>query len=448
VLGFLPRRRRSLVTLLLAILTFLGAGCGAPVAAPPTPQIAVAPTAKAAPTQPPTATAAPTQPPTATAVPTATATATATAVPTETPVPTPPAVDAGLASELQAILDRLVADGFIPGVTLTVHIPGYAPWSGASGWADRARSAPMTRETRVRIASISKVFTAVVVLQLVEEGRLDLDAPLAVWYPDLVPRAERITVRRLLGHTTGLHDYLENHDFLALAYQRPDYAWLPGELAAYAGQRPYLFPPGAEGAWDYSSTNYVILGMIVEAVTGNTLAKEMRARIFEPLGLGATYFVPDEAVEGPYARGYRNGADVSDVSLSFAYATANLVAVPADVARFGDALFGGELLRPETMEQMFTFQSGNGQYNMPALEYGLGVMRNRLPVGPDAQGAARPAAASTVLGHTGGFGGFRSVLWHAPESGVTIALGENQGATDPNILATRVLDAVLRSQGR
>ena len=97
---------------------------------------------------------------------------------------------------------------------------------------------------------------------------------------------------------------------------------------------------------------------------------------------------------------------------------------------------------------MLTFLNGKGQYNMPSLEYGLGVMRNNLPVGPDASGRARPAAVSAVLGHTGGFGGFRSVLWHAPESGVTIALGENQGATDPNILATSVLDAVLRSQGR
>lgn len=444
--GFAPRRRRAPV-LLLILLTVLCAGCATSAATPPTPQAALAaptlvtlPTVTAVPTPaPPTATALP---PTATAVPTP-------VPPTATAVPTPPpAVDAALAAELQATLDRLVADGYIPGATLAVRIPGYAPWTGASGYIDRGRSLPMTSETRVRIASISKVFTAVVVLQLAEEGKLDLDAPLATWYPDLVPRAEQITVRRLLNHTTGLHDYLENRDFLALAYQRPDYTWLPAELAGYAGQRGFLFKPGAPGAWDYSSTNFVILGMVVEAVTGNTLAQEMRARIFEPLGLDATYFVPDEGVEGVYARGYRNASDVTAVSLSFAYATANIVATSGDVASFGEALFAGRLLRPETMEQMLTFLNGYGQYNMPSLEYGLGVMRNRLPIGPDATGQARPAAASTVLGHTGGFGGFRSVLWHAPDSGVTIALGENQGATDPNILATRVLDVVLRAQGR
>jgi CubicO group peptidase (beta-lactamase class C family) len=288
----------------------------------------------------------------------------------------------------------------------------------------------------------------VVVLQLFEEGRLELEAPLATWYPGLVPQAEEITVRRLLSHTTWLYDYLEDSEILARAYRAPEYWWQPAELAAYAGQRRALFAPGAPNAWDYSSTNYVILGMIVEAVTGNSLAQEIRARILTPLELEATYFVPDDSVEGHYARGYRNAQDVSDISLSFAYATANIVATSADIQRFGAAVFNGELLQPATLEQMLTFQNGKGQYGMPALEYGLGVMRNNLPIGPDAQGVRRAAELSTVIGHTGGFGGFRSVLWHAPESGITIALGENQGATDPNILATRVLDAVLRSQGR
>jgi D-alanyl-D-alanine carboxypeptidase len=443
-----PRRLTSLALALGLLL----AGCGAQAGAPATPEAALQPSVAPAPTLLPSVTAAPTLAPTlaptATAVPTVppTATTVPTEPPTATPVPTP-AIDAALGAELQAILDRLVADGFIPGATLAVQIPGYELWTGTSGYIDRSRSQPMTPDTRVRIASISKVFTAVVILQLAEEGRLDLDAPLATWYPDLVPRAETITVRRLLNHTTGLHDYLEDSAKLQRAYERPDYRWLPGELAAYAGQQGFLFAPGTPGAWDYSSTNYVILGMVVEAVTGNSLANEVRARIVEPLGLSSTYFVPDEEVEGVYARGYRNERDVTDVSLSFAYATANLVSTPADVARFGDALFNGRLLRPETMAQMETFENGKGQYNMPALEYGLGVMRNRLWIGPDAAGNKRADGANVVVGHTGGFGGFRSVLWHAPASGITIALGENQGATDPNILATQVLDAVLRARG-
>jgi len=130
------------------------------------------------------------------------------------------------------------------------------------------------------------------------------------------------------------------------------------------------------------------------------------------------------------------------------FATANIVSTADDVRRFAEALFEGRLLEPETLALMEQFVGGKGQYNMPRLEYGLGVMRNQLPVGSAANGRPRPAAASTVMGHIGGFGGFRSAVWFAPESGITIALGVNQAATDPNTLATRVFDAILTHQGR
>jgi D-alanyl-D-alanine carboxypeptidase len=306
----------------------------------------------------------------------------------------------------------------------------------------------MEPTTQVRIASISKIFTAVVVLQLVEEGRLTLDMPLSTWFPGLVPHGDQTTVQRLLNHTTGLYDYLEDKTYLNRAFQQPDYHWPPEQLVAYAATHASAFLPGTPNAWDYSSTNYVILGMIVERVTGHSLAAEIRQRILEPLDLTQTFFSPDEQVAGIQARGYRWTIDQTNISLSFAFATASIVSTVSDVQRFGDALFGGQLLKPETLQLMLTFQNGKGQYAMPALEYGLGVMRNRLPVSNDAQGHVRPIEVSRVMGHTGGFGGFRTVLWHAPESGITIALAMNQGATDPNILATRTFNAILVSQGR
>ncbi|GIV97822.1 MAG: hypothetical protein KatS3mg057_2479 [Herpetosiphonaceae bacterium] len=108
------------------------------------------------------------------------------------------------------------------------------------------------------------MFTAVVVLQLVEEGRMNLDAPIATWLPGLLPDGERITVRQLLQQTTGLYDYLEDRRFVNLAYLDPNRVWSPNELVAYAAQFPRAFEVGSEGNWDYSSTNYVILGMLVE----------------------------------------------------------------------------------------------------------------------------------------------------------------------------------------
>ena len=188
--------------------------------------------------------------------------------------------------------------------------------------------------------------------------------------------------------------------------------------------------------------------MIVEQVTGNTLGQEVKQRIFEPLELHQTYFVPEDQVEGPQAHGYSRSDDQTEVSLSFGFGAANIVTSGDDLRRFGTALFAGQLLDPTTMTLMEQFVNGKGQYDMPDLEYGLGLMRNRLPVDRGPDGQPRPAEVGRVVGHIGGFGGFRAALWYAQESGTLIALGVNQASTDPNEIVRHVLDAILRQQGR
>jgi D-alanyl-D-alanine carboxypeptidase len=209
---------------------------------------------------------------------------------------------------------------------------------------------------------------------------------------------------------------------------------------AYAAQFPPLFEAGEAGAWDYSNTNYVVLGMLVEQATGRTLAQELRARVIEPLELEATYVLPEERVAGPQARGYSKGTDQTEVAMSFTYGAANIVTTVGDLQTFGGALLSAELLEPETMALMEQFVDGKGQYDMPELEYGLGLMRSRLALGD-----GLPAEAGRVVGHIGGFGGFRAALWYAPASGALVTLGMNQAAIDPNELAAQALDAVLRA---
>jgi D-alanyl-D-alanine carboxypeptidase len=286
-----------------------------------------------------------------------------------------------------------------------------------------------------------------VVLQLAEEGVIALDAPVSTWFPGLVPRGDSITVAQLLQHTSGLYDYLEDRTFVNRAY-RSGRAYRPREMVEYAAQLPSSFRPGAPGAWDYSSTNYVLLGMIVEQATGRTLTQEMRARIIDPLGLQSTVVAPDEAPAGPQSRGYSRTTDQTNAPMTIVFGTGGVVSTADDMLRFARALFEGQLLQPETMQRMLTFVGGNGQYAMPELEYGLGVMRNRLPVGETPDGQAHPREAGRVLGHIGGFGGFRSALWYGQENGVTVALGMNQAMADPNLLATRVFEAVLDYQER
>ena len=136
--------------------------------------------------------------------------------PTVAPPPSDPVpLDPALAAELQRLLDETVADGFVPGAVLSISIPGYLPWSGASGIADRRLEVEMEPGTLVHLASLTKMFTAVVVLQLAEEGRIDLDAPIGTWLPEIVPLADRTTARHLLCHTSGVFDYLEDRRFFA-----------------------------------------------------------------------------------------------------------------------------------------------------------------------------------------------------------------------------------------
>ena len=355
-----------------------------------------------------------------------------------------PSLDPALTAELQQLLDTAVADGFIPGAVLSVQAPGYAPWTGASGLADRDQQVRMTPSTPIRIASVSKMFTAVVVMQLVEEGTIALGAPVATWFPDLLPDGERITVRQLLQHTSGVYDYLEDRSFVAQAQRGHERVWKPEELVAYAVR----FPSGRLGRWDYSSTNYVVLGMLVERVTGQSLAQQMRQRIFEPFDMRETVFAPQEAVPQRMAHGYSQRTDITNVSMSFGFATSSIVSTAEDLQRFGQALFAGDVLRTETRALMFDFVSGRGQYGMPNLEYGLGMMRNQLPLDSFSIQRAYSIDDRMVIGHIGGYGGFRTALWYAPASDVLITLSFNQAQADPNDVATAALDRVLVSLGR
>jgi len=378
-------------------------------------------------------------------------TASATAPAEQTTAPAPTAVakaefDPVLADQLQHILDDTVADGTIPGAVLSVRLPDGTTWTGASGLADRNDGAAMHPDTRVRIGSLSKMFTAVVVLQLMQEGKLSLDAPLATWLPGLVPKGDAITVRQLLQHTSGLYDYLEDRRLVSQAYDHPERNWKPEELIKYAVDFPPAFAPGSKGNWDYSSTNYVLLGMIIERATGHPLDQELRQRIFTPLGLHATYTVPAEIVEGPQARGYSKSDDRTDAAMSVTFGSANIVTTIDDLRTFGMALFAGDLLEDSTLEQMQQFINGKGKYDMPDLEYGLGLMGNLLPIAT----ADQPTAAATrwVIGHIGGFGGFRAALWYAPEDDILVTLSVNQAAIDPNTLATQIFGAILARQGQ
>jgi len=315
-------------------------------------------------------------------------------------------------SNLRREARSLVAAG-APGVIVLAR-DGSRSVSVAAGSADLTPRTPMRVTDRFRVASITKTFVAAVVLQLVGEGRMSLDDTVERWLPGLVPGGAAITVRQLLNHTSGLFDYIDDGDDRILRpYLRGDVTHFtpPRRIVEVATSHPPHFPPGTRHR--YSNTNYIVLGLIVQAVTGDSLTAEMRRRVLQPLRLRATTFdARASRISGRHAHGYAAigpGGRVQELdvlSSSLTWAAGALVSTARDVARFYRALFQGRLLRPELLREMeATVPAGP-----PGEVYGLGVFQTRsLDIGPH----YRLPCADSVWGHDGNFAGWVSYAYNS-----------------------------------
>jgi len=301
---------------------------------------------------------------------------------------------------LRTALDRLVAAG-APGAVVLVR-DGNRTVRLARGFADRARKTPMRVTDRFRVGSVTKTFVATVVLQLAGEGRLSLGDTVERWLPGLVPNGQAITVRQLLNHTSGLFDYTEDPAVLKpYLHGHLTVARAPRTLVARAVVHPPVFAPGAR--WSYSNTGYILLGLIVEAAAGDSLASELQQRIFAPLGLRGTTFDSSPRISGRHAHGYLAigkgpARDVSVFSPSFAWAAGAIVSTADDVARFYRALLHGQLLRPDLLAAMkMTVAQGP-----PGESYGLGLWKtSSMGLSP-----TNTVACGSVWGHDGDFPGY------------------------------------------
>jgi D-alanyl-D-alanine carboxypeptidase len=292
---------------------------------------------------------------------------------------------------LQRDLDRIHALG-VTGV-LGEARSGTARHAARSGVADLETGRPVPYGAHFRLASGTKTFTAAVVLQLVGEGRLGLDDTVESWLPGLVRGngndGTKITVRRLLQHTSGLYDYdadLPIYTEDGFLRHRFD-TYRPEQLAAMAVAHPPLWVPGpGDRRWSYSNTNYVLAGMIVEKVTGRSWAQEIHDRIIQPLRLADT-ITPGTSphVPRPRAKGYEqftaNGAltDVTLLNPSLVWAAGELLTTTTDLHRFWRALLNGELLRPTQQAKLLTTVDAPALHvRWPGARYGLGIMRRPL----------------------------------------------------------------------
>ncbi|TVQ36197.1 MAG: class A beta-lactamase-related serine hydrolase [Spirochaetaceae bacterium] len=302
----------------------------------------------------------------------------------------------------------------VPGVQVALRFGDFA-YAGAYGHRDSRRAEFVRVDDIYRVGSVTKTFTAVVVLSLVQDGRLSLDDPVEGWVD--LPRAQGVTVRQLLNHSSGIPDYTERTLPNLASALRPRRQWRPEQLVARVRRQELLFEPGSRYA--YSNTNYVALGMIAESVSGRSLAELYRERIIERAELRDTWFLPYE--EGPDAGrlviGYERDILPLGVQavrprnrswLTYGYAAGAMVSTAEDLVRFADALFDGRLINGRMLDQMTQFIDAPDPDVAAQTGYGLGLRRL------DSDG-------TLLIGHTGTTPGFGAVVMHAPGADYTVA---------------------------
>jgi D-alanyl-D-alanine carboxypeptidase len=334
-----------------------------------------------------------------------------------------------LNTRLQTALDEWRESIQAPGASLGVVQKDGSVVGLASGLADKTGSRKLLPSQLMMAGSTGKTFFAALALQLIEAGQLDLNAPVAKylgdrpWFPRL-PNAKDITVRHLMTHTSGLVRYEMNPRFTADLRAQPDKVWAPEEEVAYLLDAT---PPFAAGqGWDYSDTNYIVLGMILEKLTGTQAYDEITRRFLNPLKL--TEVAPTRSRRTPgLVNGYAGPKDplglpdevnpngVFVINPQFEWAGGGFATSARQLARWGHALYTAQAISPK-MRDLMIAEAVPARLG-PETRYGLGVIvRPTTPVG-------------RTWGHSGFFPGYLTELVHLPDRGITLAVQINTSAT-------------------
>jgi D-alanyl-D-alanine carboxypeptidase len=295
----------------------------------------------------------------------------------------------------------------------------------AEGVADRATGRALSTKDRFRVGSVSKSFSAVVLLQLVDEGKLDLDTSVNTYLPGLLPD-DRITVRHVLSHRSGLYDYTDD----MFAQTVPGFESVRNKVFTYQQlvdlslKKPLNNAPGA--AYSYSNTNFVVAGMLIEKLTGHSVRTEYQNRIFKPLNLADTFYVhPKTVIPGRHANGYLTpdeaGAplvDSTEQTVSWAQSAGAIISTTHDLDTFFSSLMRGKLMSAAQLTQMQQWVTVNSTQG-----YGLGLRRRDLSCGV------------SVYGHTGTVQGFYTYAFTSKDGKRSITALANT-SNNGNVLTT------------
>ena len=350
-------------------------------------------------------------------------------------------LDAAKTKALQTALNGIRSGNKYPGTSAAVLFPDGSIWTGVSGSAILSKTA-VTADTLFSAGSITKTFVAALVGRLAMARTIGLDDPLSRYLPDF-PNAANITVRQLLNHTSGIDDLFDYNGTIgpAIVY-RPTATWTPEQvLAKILGPR---FKPGAN--YYYSNTNYILLGLVIEKATGQTVAALVRSEFLLPLGLTHTFLQTEETAQGPKAHGYCTvasgnscGSDATKASAAYdnfagtmlpftSEATAvgfagAYVSTASDLAIWANALYGGSVLDDATLASMVDISQTAGLKTKPKYPYGFGFELASI-------------AGQIGWGHRGNLDGFWSTIEYLPGWHVTVAFMTNAQWADPVAAAT------------
>jgi D-alanyl-D-alanine carboxypeptidase len=332
----------------------------------------------------------------------------------------------------QSLLEWSHASG-MPGAILLVWTP-QTNFVGSIGWADKQRKIPMATNHSFRIGSVTKTFVGIVAAQLHTEGLLHTDLIITNYLPASVfshiSNSDRITVRQLSRHTSGIYDYNDSVCYmLRRGVLNRRGAWPPLRELKYAYDKPAEFPPGE--SWDYSNSNFLLLAMIIDHVAGGHHSAEIRSRILDPLQLTNTYYEGSEPPRGNLARGYeRHFGFTEDVTnwTPPVGGAAGLVSTVEDLAVFIRAIAGTNSYLNEATRQLLRSQPRPGNLERPwfpvsGYDFGLNNAR-RVPE------EVPLCVAPLFFGHAGGLSGYLCFAWHEPRRNITIVFFGSSNLTD------------------
>ncbi|MGW0816682.1 serine hydrolase domain-containing protein [Streptomyces viridiviolaceus] len=337
--------------------------------------------------------------------------------------------------QLDDAVRRVMAQANVPGVTVGLWTPDRGEYVRSFGVADRSTGRKMSPDLYLRIGSETKTFTVTALLALVDEGRIGLDDTIDR-FVDGVPNGDEITLRQLAGMRSGLFNYSEDDDFFKALTSDPRRPFTPRELLDYSFRHPVLFPPGEK--FFYSNTNLILLGLVVEKVSGQPLEDYVHETVLEPAGLDHTFFPEGAEFPDPHAQGYTNQTATGEVEQtadwnpSWAWAAGAMISrlqdlrVWARTVATGELPDGDTLVSPVVQQQRLTTLPTT----VPGAGYGLGIF--------DVRG---------WIGHNGSLPGYESLTVYLPSARATLVVMLNTDIdhenTEPSTLFGEAITKIV-----